>query len=173
MGEGLGDTLGEGDGAGDTLGDGLGTGGSVGVGDGIGDGSSALSVEIGAMRLNCFGAGALPDGDGAGVGDALGDGDDATFTQNVPSADQNPARPFLSTPGTSSDIGGAVRVGAGTVLCAGLAVGAVVGAGAVPLPLITGLGAFQSSGCTTVSPVVPSYWMIRTPDSRAHASRLS
>ena len=74
----------------------------------------------------------------------------------------------------SSDIGGAVRAGPGTVLCTGAAVGLAEAGGAVTaFPATTGLGAFQSSGCTTVSPVLSSYWMIRTPDSRAQALRLS
>jgi hypothetical protein len=55
------------------------------------------------------------------------------------------------------------------VLFAGAAVGAAVGAGAGS----TIVGAFQSIGCTMVSPVSALYWMMRTPDSRAHASRLS
>jgi hypothetical protein len=92
-------------------------------------------------------------------------------TQNVPSADHHPARPLRSTPGTSSDAGGGVRAGAGDVIFAGAAVGADVGAGATSFPTI--VGAFQSIGCTRVSPVLASYWMMRTPDSRAHASRLS
>jgi hypothetical protein len=180
LGVGDGDSLGDGDGDGDSLGegdvDGLGEGDSVGdgsgVGDGLGDGSSARSADPGTMRLYCFGAIPASVGEGAGVGDALGDA--VVLTQNVPSLDHQPVRPFRSTPGMSSDIGGAVRAGAGMVLTAGAAVGAAVAVGGVtPFPTITGVGAVQSSGCTTVSPVLSSYWMIRTPDSRAHAFRLS
>ena len=64
----------------------------------------------GAMRLNCFGAAPPLVGEGADVGVALGAGD---ANQNVPSFDQKPARPLRSTPGISSDLGGAVRAGAG------------------------------------------------------------
>jgi hypothetical protein len=122
------------------------------------------------MRLSCFGAGALL-GEGAGVGVGLGCG--ATGTQNVPSMDQYPARPFRSTPGMSSDIGGAVRVGAGAVLCAGTAVGVAVAVGAAPVTPLAGLGARQSSGCTMASPVLSSYAMMRTPDSCAHTASVS
>jgi hypothetical protein len=169
-GDGDGDSLGDGLGEGDSLGDGGGDGGSLGSGDG--DGSSARIADWGAMMLSCLGAGA-PLGDGAGVGVALGCGE-TVWTQNVPSADQYPARPLRSTPGTSSDIGGAVRAGAGAVLWTGAAVGVAVAVGAATFVTpLAGLGARQSSGCTIVSPVFASYSMIRTPDSRAHASRLS
>jgi hypothetical protein len=96
------------------------------------------------MRLSCFGAGA-PVGDGAGVGLALGWGVGDAGTQNVPSEVHHPARPFLSTPGMSSDFGGAVRAGAGVVLGTGAALGADVGAGTV-VPRLKGTGAIQSSG---------------------------
>ena len=72
----------------------------------------------------------------------------------------------------SSDFGGAVRAGAGEVLGAGDAVGAAVAAGTVVFTIV-GVGAFQSSGCTMASPVLSSYEMIRTPDSRAHALTVS
>jgi len=181
LGDGLGDgdSLGDGLGDGESLGDGDGDGGS-GDGEGVGEGSSALTSDAGPMSMSVFGAGppmsdegpVVGAGEGAGLGVALGCG--ATGTQNVPSIDQYPVRPFRSTPGTRSDIGGAVRAGAGVALCTGTVAGFTVAAGcAVLVAPLAGVGARQSRGCTIASPVLSLYSMIRTPDSRAHAASVA
>ena len=107
------------------------------------------------------------EGDGAadGAGAALGEGDGLVGTQKVPSLVHQPARPLRSTPGISSDFGGAVRAGAGVPFGATLGAGDAVADGTVTCVV----GVTQSSGCTIASPVAASYSMTRTPESRAHA----
>jgi hypothetical protein len=159
------------DGDADGLADGV---GDVGVdGEGGGLGSSFLLCASGATSAaRTFGAPCRSDagacvGDGAvdGAGAALGEGEGLVGTQNVPSLVHQPARPLRSTPGISSDFGGAVRAGAGVPFGAALGAGDVVAAGTD-----TGrVGVTQSSGCTIASPVAGSYSITRTPESRAHA----
>src|SRR6185503_17914387 len=125
----------DGDGLSDGEGDGVGVGSSDG--GGVGVGFSFASCASGAMSAaRTFGAPFLidegawdGDGDGAadGAGAALGEGDGLAGTQKVPSLVHQPARPLRSTPGMSSDFGGAVRAGADVPL--GAALGAALGAG--------------------------------------------
>lgn len=66
----------------------------------------------------------------------------------------------------SSDFGGDVRAGASVGAADGAMDGLAEGTGTTMTD--AGTGATQSSGCTTVFPVVASYEMIRTPDCAAH-----
>jgi len=68
----------------------------------------------------------------------------------------------------SSDFGGAVRAGAGVAVDDGMM---MTGEGdGIGTTICVVDGATQSSGCTTVFPVIGSYEMMRTPDCAAHAS---
>jgi hypothetical protein len=109
----------------------------------------AVAFGFGAIDAELAGAIDVP-GDALAAGDALVDAD--AFAAGGPLA-----------------AGDALVAGAALALGAALAVGSFF-TGAV---MTVGGGGVQSSGCTTVWPVVSSYSTMRTPDSRAHALRLS
>jgi len=102
-----------------------------------------------------------------GVGDALGFG--ALVDVELSGAGDAPGDALVD--------GDALACGTALAPGATLALGAAVAVGAFFTDATDattgGGGAIQSSGCTTVAPVLSSYSTMRTPDSRAHASRLS
>lgn len=115
----------------------------------------ATVFDVSAAPAGAYvGAGVL---EGAALGAGVGDG-----------------RGLVVADGRADVEGAAVDVGfaVGAAVADGLAMGAVLDAGAGTVAG-RGAGVCQSSGCTNVSPVVASYWMIRTPDSAAHAARLA
>ncbi len=161
--EGEGSGVVDGDGSGVVDGDG--GGGSVGLGEAEGVESSDIAADVGVQRLAIFdpipciapagayvGAG-VRDGAalGAGVADGLGALDGAAL---------------------GFAVGAVVGAEVGDAIADGFTIGAVLAAGA---GVVTGTrtGGCQSSGCTNVAPVAASYWMMRTPDSAAHAARLA
>ena len=107
-----------------------------------------------------------------GVGDALGFGAiDAVLDGAGDAPGDALAAGDAPLDGDALVDGDALAAGATVALGAALAGGAFC-TGA--LDAIAGrAGGVQSSGCTIVEPVTSSYSMMRTPDSRAHALRLS
>lgn len=108
-----------------------------------------------------------------GVGDALGFG--AVVEVELSGAGDAPGDALVD--GDALAAGDALACGAALAPERAVALGAAVAVGAfftgAADATTAGGGAIQSSGCTTVSPVLSSYSTMRTPDSRAHASRLS